>query len=318
MSPNVKGAVLALLAFGVYATHDVVVKTLGATYSPVQLIFFSVLFSFPLAMMTIMRDAKPATLIPVNPGWVIARTIAAVITGLSAFYAFSVLPLAQVYAMLFATPLILTVLAIPVLGEKVGLHRGFAVIAGLIGVMIVLRPGTTDLSLGHAAGLTAALGSAFASVVLRKIGAEERAVVVMLYPMVANFLLNGAALAFVYRPMPIEHLGLAAIIAALGWTAGLITIRAFSTGEAVVVAPMQYSQILWAIAYGLIFFDETIDAITALGAAVIIASGLYIVFREGRTRASAFRPVLRARMRPDTGIRPTENSGAGPGLGAGQ
>jgi drug/metabolite transporter (DMT)-like permease len=313
MGPNVKGALLALIAFGVYATHDVVVKTLGATYSPVQIIFFSVLFSFPLAMMSIMRDARPGTLIPVHPGWMVGRTVASVITGLSAFYAFSVLPLAQVYAMLFATPILITVLAIPVLGERVGLHRGFAVIAGLTGVMIVLRPGATDLSLGHLAGLAAACGSAFAGVVLRKVGADERPVVVMLYPMVANFLLNGAALALVYKPMPIGHLGLLAIMAILGWSAGLIIIRAYRTGEAVVVAPMQYSQILWATAYGLILFDETIDRMTALGAGVIIASGLYIVFREGKARVSAHRPVLRARARPFSGIRPAGTVGIGQG-----
>lgn len=297
MSSNVKGAVLALIAFGLYSTHDVFIKTLGATYSPIQIVFFSVLLSFPLATIMLMRDAKPGTLLPVHPWWMTVRTVAAVVTGVSAFYAFSVLPLTQTYAILFATPLIITVLSIPILGETVRLRRWMAVIVGLIGVMVVLRPGSTELTLGHGAAILAAFGGAFASIVVRKIGAEERTVVMLLYPMVANFVVMGAALAFVYKPMPIEHLGMLAVISIMAWIAGRIIIAAYRTGEAAIVAPMQYSQILWATAYGLIFFGEATDAYTAAGATIIIASGLYIVFRESRGGTSKNTPVLRTRTR---------------------
>ncbi|PRY74088.1 drug/metabolite transporter (DMT)-like permease [Marivita geojedonensis] len=300
VSSNVKGAVLALIAFGLFSTHDVFIKTLGATYSPVQIVFFSVLLSFPLATIMLMRDAKPGTLVPVHPWWMAVRTMGAVVTGVSAFYAFSALPLTQTYAILFATPLLITVLSIPILGETVRLQRWMAVIVGLIGVMVVLRPGSTDLTLGHAAAILAAFGGAFASIVVRKIGAEERPVVMLLYPMVANFVVMGAALAFVYKPMPIEHLGLLAIISLMAWIAGRIIITAYQTGEAAIVAPMQYSQILWATAYGLLFFGETTDLYTALGATIIIASGLFIVFRESRSGASKNMPVLRTRSRIGT------------------
>ncbi|WP_439122016.1 DMT family transporter [Marivita sp.] len=300
MSSNVKGAVLALFAFGLFSTHDVFIKTLGAIYSPIQIVFFSVLLSFPLATIMLMRDAKPGTLLPVHPWWMAVRTIGAVITGVSAFYAFSALPLTQTYAILFATPLLITVLSIPILGETVRLPRWMAVIVGLIGVMVVLRPGSTDLTLGHAAAVLAAFSGAFASIVVRKIGADERPVVMMLYPMVANFVVMGAALAFVYKPMPIEHLGMLAIISIMAWIAGRLIISAYQTGEAAIVAPMQYSQILWATAYGLIFFGETTDLYTAVGATIIIASGLFIVFRESRGGTSKTTPVLRTRSRIGT------------------
>jgi drug/metabolite transporter (DMT)-like permease len=297
MSSNVKGALLALVAFGLYSTHDVFIKILGATYSPIQIVFFSVLLSFPLATLMLMRDATPGTLVPVHPWWMAVRTVAAVITGISAFYAFSVLPLTQTYAILFATPLIITVLSIPILGETVRLRRWMAVIVGLIGVMVVLRPGSTELTLGHAAAILAAFGGAFASIVVRKIGAEERTVVMLLYPMVANFVVTGLALAFVYKPMPIEHLGMLAVISIMAWIAGRIIISAYRTGEAAIVAPMQYSQILWATGFGLLFFGETTDAYTAAGATIIIASGIYIVFRESRGGTSKTTPVLRTRTR---------------------
>ncbi len=301
MSSNAKGALLALLAFGIFATHDVFIKVLGEVYHPIQIVFFSVLFSFPLATVMMMRDSKPANLMPVHPWWMALRTAASVSVAVSAFYAFTVLPLAQTYAILFASPLLITILAIPILGEKVRLRRWLAVIVGLSGVMVVLRPGSTDLTLGHAAALTAAIGGSVASIIVRRIGADERPVVLLLYPMVANFILMGGALAFVYEPMPIEHLGLVALLAAFAWTAGRCIIAAYQSGEAAIIAPMQYSQIIWATIYGTLFFNETIDRATIIGASIIIASGLYIVLRESRSDGSSQTPVLRTRSRHETG-----------------
>ena len=302
-NPNLKAVLFGLIAFGLYSTHDVVIKILGGGYSPIQIVFFSVVFTFPLAMLFLLRDKTAGTLIPVHPWWMIARTIAAVITGFCAFYAFSVLPLAQVYAILFAAPLLITLLAIPILGEPVRLQRWIAVVVGLCGVLIVLRPGQQDLALGHLAALVSAICGAFAAVVVRKIGREERSVVIMLYPMMANFIVMAALLPLVYVPMPLPDLGKTALIALLGWTAGRFLIAAYSTGEAVIVAPMQYSQILWATLYGVLFFDELPDNATLAGSAVIIASGLFIVLRESRVPDSE-QPVLRTRSRPETGTTP--------------
>jgi drug/metabolite transporter (DMT)-like permease len=304
MSSNAKGALFALAAFGIFATHDVIIKVLGAVYAPIQIVFFSVLLSFPLATLMLMRDASPGTLIPNHPWWLGLRTLAAVMTGVSAFYAFSVLPLAQTYAIIFASPLMITILAIPVLGETVGVRRWIAVLVGLLGVMIVLRPGTTELTLGHAAALACATGGAIASIVVRKIGPDERPVVMLLYPMMANFIIMGALLPMVYVPMPIDHLALLAVVAVFAWIASRLIIAAYQTGEAVIIAPMQYSQIVWATAYGYLFFDERVDAQTLIGAGVIIASGLYIVLRESNSGRSATTPVLRTRSRSETGTIP--------------
>lgn len=303
---NVRGALLALLAFGIFATHDVVVKFLGADYHAIQIIFFAGLFGVPLVFLMLIRDTSDGDLRPRHPGWMALRTVAVVVTGVTAFYAFSVLPLAETYAILFAAPLLITLLAIPILGEKVGMRRGLAVLAGLIGVLVVLRPGVQALSLGHIAALTAAVGGALASVVVRKIGAEERAAVLLLYPMLANLAVLGAALPFVYVPMPVGHLGLMAVIAAMGLVATFTIIAAYRAAEAVVVAPMQYSQMIWAAFYGFLLFDEVPDGPTILGAAIIIASGLYIVLREARVSRTS--PVLRTQSRPETGNLPRVSS----------
>ena len=298
------GILTALGAFALFSAHDVVIKMLGGGYAVFQIVFFSVLFTFPLVSFMLLRDEEVGTLIPRHPWWSALRTVSAVITGFSAFYAFSNLPLAQVYAILFASPLVITVLAIPILGERVGIHRGAAVVVGLAGVLVVLRPGGTDLALGHAAALAAAVFGGLTSVIVRKIGREERAAVLMLYPMMANFLVMGALLPFVYVPMPLGDVGLWVLMAALAFLAGLGMIQAYRRADAVLVAPMQYSQILWAAFYGWLFFDEGVDGGTAVGAAIIIASGLYIVLREGRGGRSANTPVLRTRSRPETGTAP--------------
>lgn len=297
---NLRGALFALLAMGIFATHDVVVKTLGSRYSPVQIVFFAALLSFPIVAVILLNDRSMASLRPRRLGWIVLRTVLTVVTGVTAFHAFSTLPLAQVYVILFASPLLITILAIPLLGETVRLRRWIAVIVGLTGVLVVLRPGQADLTLGHLAALVAAICGATASVIVRKIGHEERSVVLLLYPMVGNFIAMGAALPFVYQPMPFADLALMGVMAVLGLLASFLIILAYRSGEAAIVAPMQYSQILWATGYGYLLFDESVDRATLIGAAIIIASGLYIVFRESRAGASQHRPVTETRGRNET------------------
>ena len=290
-----------LAAFALFATHDAIIKTLGATYSTFQIVFFSVLFTFPLSTFFLMGDRTSATLLPRQPLWIAARSGAAVLSSVCAFYAFSTLPLAQVYAVLFATPILITLMSIPLLGETVRLHRWFAIVGGLVGVIIALRPGAMELGLGHLAALLTAFCGALSAIIVRKIGGQERAVVLILYPLAANFVLMGCLMPFAYRPVPLVDLAASAAAAALSFTAMLLTILAYRKGSASVVAPMQYSQIVWATLYGALFFGETLDLYTSIGAAIVIASGLYIVVRENSPGTSSNTPVLRTRPRLETG-----------------
>lgn len=284
---------------GVYATHDAIIKSLGAHYPSIQVLFFASLMSFPLVSLVLLQDRTPGTLRPAHPGWVAARSIGAMLAGIGGFYAFTVLPMAQVYAILFAAPLIITLLSIPILGERVGLHRWLAVALGLVGVLIVLRPtGGDALSLGHLAALMGAIASAAVAVITRRIGKVERPLVLLMWPMLGNLLLTGAALSLDYLPMQLGHLGLTAMIAIFGLTGGFLSILAYRLGEAAIVAPMQYSQIIWASLFGWFIFDEGLDAATVCGAAVVIASGLYIVWRERRHGSASTRAVTSSQLRP--------------------
>ena len=296
MTPgNIKGALLALLSMGLYSTHDVIIKLLGETYPALQVLFFSALLSFPPIALLLLRDPTPATLRPRNPFWVGLRSACIVISGVCGFYAFSTLPLAQVYSILFAAPMIVTILSVPLLGEKVGIHRALAVVVGLCGVLVVLRPGATQIGLGHLAALVGATAGAVSAIAVRKLGRSERTVILILWPMIGNFIVTGASLGLAYRPMELGDLALTGVIAILGLVAGFLLILAYQAGEATNVAPMQYSQILWAVGYGWFLFDEHPDGATVLGAGLIVASGLYILMRE-RLGASRTRPVTGSRI----------------------
>jgi S-adenosylmethionine uptake transporter len=205
-----------------------------------------------------------------------------VINILAAFYAFQTLPMAQAYALFFTAPLIITALSGPLLGEKVDFISWLAVCSGFVGVLMVVRPSVQPLQLGHLAALTAALVSALNAILLRKIGERERPVILMLYPMMATLFVMSFLLPSVYEPIPIEHMGIAAAIAAMSLGAGILTIYSYRRGKAIVIAPMQYSQILWGALFGFVFFNEAPSLTTLVGATIIILSGLVIIKREKR------------------------------------
>ncbi len=302
LSASGRGAAMAMLAYAVFATHDAVIKTLGANYAVFQIIFFSVLFAFVPVVVMLLADRSEANLRPRHPWLVVLRTFTMMTSMVCAFYAFSVLSLAETYALLFATPLLITALSVPLLGETVRLRRWIAVFAGLVGVLVILRPGYTDLSLGHGAALMAAMASAFSGIIVRKIGAEERSAVLILFPMLANILVMAMALPWFYVPMPLTDLGLMASVGLLSIIAQFCVIGAFRAAPAAMVAPFQYSQIIWAVPFGFFLFGNIPDLWVGVGTSIIIGSGLFVVWRENRAEVSDTSPVSSTRnARPDAG-----------------
>lgn len=291
-NPVPRGALFGLASFASFSTHDLVVKWLGETYPPTQILFFSILFGFPLLALMLISQKDAGSLRPRRPGWTALRAVSGAITAAAAFYAFSKLPMAEVYALVFAQPMLITLLAIPLLGETVGWRRRLAIAVGLVGVLIVLRPGPSGLSLAHAAAGLAAVTGALTAVIVRKIGREENNAVLLVYPMLTNFVLMGTTLAFFYKPMPVSALGANAAVAALGFVGMSLMILAYRNGTATTVAPMQYSQMIWAILFGALFFNEFPDWPTLLGVSVIILSGIAILWRESDPGVSENQPVL--------------------------
>jgi drug/metabolite transporter (DMT)-like permease len=305
MSATLKGLAAALFAFALFSSHDALIKQLGAGYSVFQIIFFSMLFAFVPMSMLMLADKAVDNFRPRHPFLVLSRAGLAIVAMSCGFYAFTTLPLAEVYALLFAMPLLITALSVPMLGETVRVQRWAAVIVGLIGVLIVLRPGLVELSLGHGAALTAAFANALSTVLVRKLGHRERPAVLILYPMILSMMAMSLTLPVVYVPVGLLDLGMMAAIGFLSVVAQFLTITAYKAAPAAVVAPLQYSQILWATVFGVLFFAETPDTYVGIGSAIIIASGIFVVWRESRENVSMQTPVLKAaNPRFDTGPQP--------------
>ena len=277
---SLRGALLSLAAFALYALSDITIKFLGADYSTIQIVFFAGIAGVPLIALQMMFERGPVTLRPVMPRLTAVRMVVVVFNSVFVSYAFANLPLSQAYAIFFLMPLFICVLAVPMLGERIDTARGLAVLVGLAGVVVVLRPGMLDLTLAHLSALVGATIGAFYYIIIRKTGSVESMAVIMLYPTLAQIAAMAVLLPFVYRPMPMEHLGLTWLMAIEGFAGSLCIVWAYRNAPAVVVAPMQYVQIIVATLFGTLYFGEPMDALTVLGIAIIIAAGLYIITRR--------------------------------------
>lgn len=296
----IAAVLMSLSGQTLYAIHDALIKHLSQTFSVVQIIFFATVFTFPLISIWLISSRSTQSLRPVHPWAVAFRSLTFTLILLSAFYAFQVLPLAQVYALLFTTPLMVTALSGPLLGERASRSQWLAITSGFVGVLIVVQPTAQPVELGHIAALTAATLSALNAVLVRKLGSSERSVILLLYPLIVSFVVMAMLLPGVYVPMEITQLGFAGIIACLSLAGALLTIHSFRRGKAAIIAPMQYSQIIWGVLFGSLFFGETPQGTTLIGIAVIIASGIVVVTRKsGATVARdelARRPTQIARI----------------------
>jgi len=291
-----KGMLFALIGFAFFSWQDTMVKLLDS-YSVFQVIFFAMLFgAVPLIVVQTTRE-NAESLRPKNLMLVIARSAATLFGLILAFYSFTVLPMVEVYVLLFASPALISLLAIPILGEKVAAFRWFAIILGFIGVVVVLRPTVESFTIGHVSGIAAAVVLSLGAILTRLIGSTESTGTMIVFPMLANILVCGIVMCFYYVPIPLADLGLMCALGLMGLAANFSVLSAYRNAPAAFVAPMQYSQLLWAVVIGATMFDEIPDYITYIGTAIIVLSGLLIVWRE--TQVSKTQPTLNSReVRP--------------------
>jgi S-adenosylmethionine uptake transporter len=281
-SPPLRGALLSLAAFCAYACCDVSIKALGQGQNSFEVMFLSAACTLPFVAAQIFLTDRKASLRPRLPGLTAARVIVTLIGISLVTYTFGHLPLAQCYAVFFTMPLLITVIAWPFLGEPIDLLRGAIVLVGFAGVLIALQPGKTEFHLAHLTAAGGALTGAINSLLLRKIGHRESAGVILLYPTLFQLLASACILPFVWQPLSWHEIQIGVQLGALGTLGGLSIIAAYRVAPAIVVAPMQYSQIFWASILGYIFFHEVPGQTTAIGIAVIIAAGFVLLLLANR------------------------------------
>jgi drug/metabolite transporter (DMT)-like permease len=202
------------------------------------------------------------------------------------FEALRRVPLATLIAIGFVGPLFLTLLSILVLKERVGIHRWSAVICGLAGVLLIVRPTTSGLDVWALVGALAALGWSASSVVVRLLARTDSDITLLAIMQLGTFAVLAIASVFVWRPIALLDFGLI-LVMAVALTAGHWgSIRALRLAPVSAVAPFQYIELLYATFFGWYFWNEWPAEHVWFGAAVVVASGLYVIWRE-RVRAIA-------------------------------
>jgi len=285
IKPNhpLKGALLARASFCAYACSDVSIKALGHAMNSFQVMFFSALCTLPFILGQIFWQDRRANLRPALPGLTAVRVLISVLGGGFVTYTFTHLPLAQCYAIFFTMPLMITLLAWPMLGEPVDLLRGTIIVAGFGGVLIALQPGSTDFQLAHLTAILGAVTGALNSLIFRKIGHREKSGVILLYPVLAQVVGAGMIMPFVWQPLTLSDWQVGLQMGALGLTGGVFIIAAYRTAPAIVVAPMQYSQIVWASLLAFVLWGERPSMAASLGIGVIVAAGLALLAVASRS-----------------------------------
>ena len=286
MPPKLIGTSLGLLAFGLYSVSDTSLKWLGAGLHPMQILFFSCLFALPLILAYAITSDPHQALRPRHPRLTLLRAVLTVGNSFVVIHAFGALPLAQAYAIFFTMPLFIALLAVPLLGERLDPVTGGAIVLGLLGVLVALQPGRMPLSWAHLAALAGALSGALNSILIRRTR-DESYLVLVLYPMAAQVLVAGAVLPFVHVPMQGRDLAVTALQALTGVAGTVAFIAAYRRATAATVAPMQYSQIIWATILGFLIFGERPGVMTGIGICLIIGAGMVVLLRQGEASPKA-------------------------------
>lgn len=280
-SGTLRGIVAMLIAVMSFALMDAGLKTLAAHYASLEVASLRALASLPFVLIWCGVSGGYGQLMHVRwPLHLLRAGLSVVMLGAFA-YALRSLPLADAYSIFFVAPLLITALAVPFLGEKVGWRRWSAVGVGLVGVLIVLKPsGTGWFTLSGLAVLVAAFGYAVSAITVRKLGRTD-SVQAMVFWMLALTGLVAGLLAWTDWTLPRrEHWSVLALIGVTGAMGQVAITEAFRRAPASTLAPLEYTALLWGILLDLTLWNTSPTLRTLAGATVIVVSGLYLLHRE--------------------------------------
>ncbi len=278
-----RGILFAFSSFALFSCGDACVKALGGRLTVFELGFFTTLFALIAVPFARHPSERWRDMFRMrHPRLVLLRTVAGVIAGMLGIFAFRTIPLAEVYALIFLAPLFVTLLSIPFLGETVGWRRGLATLVGFAGVLLVVRPGFRELSPGHLAAAVIALCGAATVLVLRAIGPTERRITLMGVVFLTSLVVNGAIMLKDFRLPAAGDMLLIATVGLCGGMGHVLLMAATRAAPANRIAPAQYSQIVWAVVLGALFFGEFPDATGFAGIVLVTLAGLFTFVREER------------------------------------
>ena len=266
--------------------NDAIAKILTDRYNPVQIIAVRNLLAVPMIAAIVLVVSGPSGL---HTRYIRVHALRGVLMLVGAFFYFAaltVLPLAEATALVFSAPIFITALSVPILGEKVGPWRWAAVLVGFVGVLVIVQPGSTAFQPASVMVLGTATCYALFMMMTRFIGRDEGLWTMMLFAVgFPGFYALPFAVAL-WEPIQPADFVLFAAIAVLGSLGITFIGHAFRLAPAAVVAPFDYTALIWASGLGWLIWGDIPGSWTVTGASIIIAGGLIILWREGRRRKS--------------------------------
>lgn len=265
---------------------NVTAKWLTADYSVIEITFFRSLFAFLPCLVFVLAGPGFRSLRTGRLGLHALRGIGGLGSMLLAFTAYGLMPIADAVAISFASPLFLTALSVPLLGERVGIHRWSAVIVGFLGILVMARPAGMGENLGFLAAVTGTVLNALILVSVRRLGRTEAPITIIFYQALVATAGSILLLPFGWKTPDLADFALFGGMGLMGAIGHFCQTQAFRFAAAALVAPFNYAGLIWATLFGFLVWHDVPGPATILGGLVVIGSGLYILYRETRKRVA--------------------------------
>jgi len=292
------GVVFALIAYGLYSCGDAIVKSFTAQLSVFEIGFFANVFALLPAAFAKPKGEHWREAFQLSAPWLMhIRGVTAVISSVAITYSFTTIPLAEAYSIAFLNPVFITLLSVVALKERVTVDRWLLIAISFAGVLVVVRPGFRELHWGHLTAVVSAVAGAASTTILRVVSGREKKLSIVAmngaYQIIGTGLLMSLGFFVMLSPMQLLRL---VGIGLLGGTAQLFIITALQRAPASHIAPLQYSQLLWAVFFGSVFYLEFPDQVGIAGLIVVVLAGIGTIFADGaRTRVAGRWAEFRAR-----------------------
>ena len=270
-----------LLAVAIFSCMDALIKWLSTTYPTIEIVFFRSCFAFVPLLAALLKGGRGA-LRTRRPLAQAGRAMVGLVSMVAFFYCFRIMPLADVFGIAFSAPLFVTALSVPLLGERVGIRRWSAVAVGFVGVLIMLRPDSGVFASASWIALFATVLYALGQIFVRDLTKTETTTGIVFYVTLTTTVASAVAMPFQWVTPSAVDAPLLAAVGILGGVAQLAFTRAFRLAPAAVISPFDYTGLLYAAVIGYAVWGDVPTLPFLVGAAIVIASGLYILHRETR------------------------------------
>jgi len=279
--PQLRGILLMVIAVGIFALMDTIAKYLSRWYPVPVIVWVRYVVNLALLVGYLAATGALHRLRTARPGLQTLRGLLLATATFLYFTSLTVLPIAEAAGIAFVLPLFVALLAVPMLKERLDAPRLAAVLVGLAGALVIVRPGAGVFSWFALLPMGMALTNALYQILTRKISGVEHPMTSLFYGALVGTLMFTVALPVVWAaPQSVTHWLLLATMGALGLLGHLALIRALDHAPATLLAPFSYSQLLWVMLLGFAVFGDFPDGWSLIGMAIIVVSGLYLVNRQ--------------------------------------